>query len=206
MITYILGLPGSGKSYYAVNKIYNNFSDDKNAKKDKNITFRKCYTNINEFKFKRIDNVEKFDYDEFYKIIAHAHTLYKMKETDEKILTFLDQKGYKDTLFVIDEAHNIFDKKDIVLVWWLSYHRHLFHELILITQSLSLIESKYKAFSEFFYVAKPRSLVLNRNYFKYNIFCSSRLTKISKSGDIKVKLNDYTTPRSQDNFFKNLIL
>jgi len=27
MITYLLGLPGSGKSYFAVDRIYNNFSN-----------------------------------------------------------------------------------------------------------------------------------------------------------------------------------
>ncbi len=39
MITFLIGVPGSGKSYYAVDKIYNNFSADYNATKklDKNL-------------------------------------------------------------------------------------------------------------------------------------------------------------------------
>jgi len=189
MLSYYLGLPGSGKTYKAVETIYNNFSDSDNAVRDKKVTFKNCYTNINEFKFDKINNVFKLDFEETYKIISELHTYYKSKEDDEFLLEFLEKHSLKDTLFVIDEAHNFFDVENKVLVWWLSYHRHLHHEIILITQNLSLIHSKYKPFSEFFYQAKPRSLVLFKSYFKYNIYCSSRLSQNSLSGSIKVKSN-----------------
>ena len=189
MITFLLGLPGSGKTYYAVDRIFNNFSKDETAKRDKKVTFKSCYTNINEFKFDKIENVNEFNFDDFYSHLKELHTMYKAKHTDEELVKYLEDLNLKDTLFVIDEAHNFFDKKDVVLVWWLSYHRHLYHELILITQNLSLIESKYKSFSEFFYVAKPQSLTFDKRYFKYNVFCSSRLTKASQSGSIKIKRN-----------------
>jgi zona occludens toxin len=189
MITFLLGLPGSGKSYKAVDYIWNNFSNDEQAKPDKKQNFKNCYTNINEFKFDEIVNVNPLDFEKLYEILKRAHALYKQKKSDKKIVRFLQLCKLKNTLFVIDEAHNFFDKKDLVLVWWLSYHRHLFHEIILITQNLSLIESKYKAFSEFFYVAKPRSLSLFTNEFKYNIFCSQRLSQNSKSGSIKLNQN-----------------
>ena len=189
MITYLLGLPGSGKTYQAVDRIFNNFSNDDEAKKDKKATFKSCYTNINEFNFDKIDNVYRLDFDVIYEHLKELHSMYKSKCSDEELVNHLDELGFKDTLFVIDEAHNHFDKKDIVLVWWLAYHRHLYHELILITQNLSLIESKYKSFSEFFYVAKPQSLILDKRFFKYNVFCSSRLTKASQSGSIKIKRN-----------------
>ena len=187
MITYLLGLPGSGKSYYAVNKIFNNFSSHETAKKDIKVTYKNCYTNINQFKFELVNDVYELDFEKLYNILSRLHKHYKEKKSDKFLLSFLSKVKLKDTLFVIDEAHNFFDKKDLVLVWWLSYHRHLHHEIILITQNLSLIESKYKAFSEFFYVAKPQSLTLFKSFFKYNIFCSSRLSANSKSGDIKVK-------------------
>ena len=187
MITFLLGLPGSGKSYYAVDRIYNNFSIDEKAKKDKKVTFQNCYTNINEFNYDKVENTYRLDFDKFYFILERLHKLYKAKKPDKYLVRFLSKVKLKDTLFVIDEAHNHFDKKDLVLVWWLSYHRHLFHEIILITQNLALIESKYKSFSEFFYVAKPQSLTLFKSHFKYNIYCSSRLSKASHSGATKVK-------------------
>ncbi|WP_455755927.1 zonular occludens toxin domain-containing protein [Sulfurimonas sp.] len=189
MLSYYLGLPGSGKTYKAVETIYNNFSDSDNAIRDKKVTFKNCYTNINEFKFDKIDNVYRLDFDETYSLISELHDHYKAKEDDEFLLEFLEKHNLKDTLFVIDEAHNFFDVENKVLVWWLSYHRHLHHEIILITQNLSLIHSKYKPFSEFFYEAKPRSLVLFKSYFKYNVYCSSRLSQKSLSGSIKVKSN-----------------
>lgn len=189
MITYYLGLPGSGKTYKAVETIYNNFSDSDKAIKDKKATYTNCYTNINEFKFDEVKNVYEFDFDNFYSVLEILHQAYKDKQNDEYLLDILQEHKYKDTLFIIDESHKHFDVEDKILVWWLSYHRHLHHEIILITQSLSLIHLKYKKFSEFFYEAKPRSLVLFNKYFKYNIYCSSRLSEKSKSGSIKVKMN-----------------
>ena len=187
MITFLLGLPGSGKSYYAVDRIYNNFSDDKEAKREKKLDFKNCFTNINEFNYDKVKNTYHLDFELLYKILERLHKLYKAKKSDKYLVKFLRRINLVNTLFVIDEAHNYFDKKDIVLVWWLSYHRHLYHEIILITQNLGLIETKYKAFSEFFYVAKPQSLTLFKSHFKYNIFCSSRLSQNSRSGSIKIK-------------------
>ena len=189
MISYFLGLPGSGKTYKAVEIIFNNFSDSDKAVKDKKATYKNCYTNINEFKFYKVKEVYSFDFDEFYSLLEILHSHYKDKVSDDFLLQVLSEHNYKDTLFIIDECHKYLDVDNKILVWWLSYHRHLNHEIILITQNLSLVHSKYKTFSEFFYVAKPRSLSLFTNYFKYNIYCSSRLSEKSKSGSIKLKLN-----------------
>ena len=192
MITFLLGLPGSGKTAYAVDRIYNNFSEDKEAKKDSKVTFNNCYTNINQFKYDKVENVHPLDFEKLHEILTklHSFTKGKNKKNDKYLLKFCRRLKIKDTLFVIDESHNNFDKKDIVLVWWLSYHRHLHHEIILITQNLSLIESKYKAFSEFFFVAKPTSLRLFTSSFKYNVFTHSRLSKASEIGSKKLKQND----------------
>ncbi|MCX6077027.1 MAG: hypothetical protein NTW78_09125 [Campylobacterales bacterium] len=189
MITFLLGLPGSGKSYYAVDRIFNNFSSDIEAKKDTKVTFQNCYTNINEFNYNKVENVKRLDFDLFYSILVRLHGFAKAKKSDKYMIRFLQLVKLKDTLFVIDEAHNYFDKRNTVLVWWLSYHRHLYHEIILITQNLALIESKYKSFSEFFYKAQSQSLTLDKRYFSYTVFCSSRMNKDSRSGKIKIKRN-----------------
>lgn len=189
MISFLLGRPGSGKTYYAVDRIFNNFSDDKEALRDTKVTFKNCYTNINEFEFDKLENVYRLDFDKLYEILKRLHAHYKAKKTDKYLVKYLTRLKLKDTLFVIDECHNIFDKKDIVLVWWLSYHRHLFHEIILITPNLALVEAKYKTFSEFFYDARPQSLTLDKRYFYYSVYCSSRMSVNSKSGVIKIKRN-----------------
>ena len=190
MITFLLGLPGSGKSYYAVDRIYNNFSEDKEAIKDKKASFKNCYTNINQFKFDKVKNVFNLDLELLYKILVRLHAHYKAKKDDEYLLKYLSRVKLKDSLIVIDEAHNFLDAENKVLVWWLSYHRHLHHEIILITQNHTLISAKYKAFSEFFYVAKPSSLRLFKSHFKYNIYTTSRQTKASHVGNTKIKLKD----------------
>lgn len=189
MITFLTGVPGSGKSYYAVDKIYNNFSPDKEAVRDKNSTFEVCYTNINEFNFDKVRNVYNLDFDDLKIKLIELHKFYKEKKDDDFLVAKCKEYEIYNALFVIDEAHNIFDVKDVVLIWWLSYHRHLFHEIILITQNLSLIESKYKSFSEFFYKAFPQSLTLIKTHFKYNVYCQSRMSLNSKSGSIKIKRN-----------------
>lgn len=189
MITFLIGVPGSGKSYFAVDKIYNNFSADEEAIRDKNSTFEICYTNINEFNFTKVKNVYKLDFDDLKIKLTELHKYYKDKKDDEFLVEKCKEYDIHNALFVIDEAHNFFDVKDVVLIWWLSYHRHLFHEIILITQNLSLIESKYKSFSEFFYKAYPQSLTLIKTHFKYNVYCSSRMSLNSKSGSIKIKRN-----------------
>lgn len=189
MISYFTGVPGSGKSYYAVDKIYNNFSSDKEAIRDKKATYELCYTNINEFQFDKVQNVYFLDFDDLKAKLTQLHKMYKEKCTDEDLIEKCKEYNIYNALFVIDEAHNFFDVKDIVLTWWLSYHRHLYHEIILITQNLALIESKYKSFSEFFYKAFPQSLTLFKTHFKYNVYCSSRMSMPSKSGTIKIKRN-----------------
>lgn len=189
MITFLTGVPGSGKSYYAVDKIFNNFSNDKEAIRDKKATYKICYTNINEFNFDKVENVYKLDFDDLKGKLTELHKLYKQKVSDDELIEKCKEYNILNALFVIDEAHNYFDVKDTVLIWWLSYHRHLFHEIILITQNLSLIESKYKSFSEFFYRAKAQSLTLFKTHFSYNVYCSSRMSQNSKTGTVKVKRN-----------------
>lgn len=181
MIVYLVGVPGSGKTYKAVYTIFNNFSINEKAKKDVKKDFYNCYTNINEFKFDKVQNVNALDFDDLKLKLIQLHRLYKDKVTDELLIEKCKEFEIYKTLFVIDEAHNYFDKNDTVLIWWLSYHRHLYQDIFLITQNLSLIFTKYKSFSEYFYRAKATTVSFNRNTFKYDVYINSRLAMNAKS-------------------------
>lgn len=189
-ITYCVGNPGSGKSYFAVYKIWENFHDFNITKKNYKKKFDNCYTNINQFKFDEFDNVIKFD---FGKIKEHLTTLYNMYEndqTDEELILYCEDNNLFNSYFVLDEIHNIFKSKDDdVLVWWLTYHRHLHHELLFITQDLSLVHNEYKRIAEFFYKAVDSGKRLFSKKFKYIQFSNYRMyqNSIIKGGGISLE-------------------
>lgn len=185
-ISYITGIPGSGKSYFAVYQIYKEFLEKPkkkgflNFKKEKPKTskYQFLYTNINQFKFELKDNFIPFDNIDFnFKL----NTLYQVyKSVDGKDDTLLIEKAKEldlyHVLIVLDEAHNFLnDKEDEVLKWWLTYHRHLYQDIILITQDFSLIATGYKSIAEYFYKAIPAQLRLFKNKFRYQQFSSYKL-------------------------------
>lgn len=186
MIIYFLGLPGSGKTYYSVSTIYNNFTDNKDAKKDLKKDYHYCYTNINQFKFNKCENVYELNFDKLYKQLTVLYDLKKNGANDDELIKKSKEFNLYKTLFVFDECHNYFDAQDKILIWWLTYHRHLYHDIFLITQSLSLVNSKYKPLAEAFYKAKPLSLILGNKYFKYDYYIESRLNKASFVSTIKL--------------------
>jgi len=239
MIVYYLGIPGSGKSYSGVNTIYDNFTNNEDAKKDLKKDYYNCYTNINEFKFDKCHHVYHLDFDELLEKLTILYNLAngieevskksdevidvvveekpkkkrgnvsskyideenknvevkkdskkkkvkKKKATDGELIAKAEELDIYRTLFVIDECHNFFDKQNKILVWWLTYHRHLYHDIILITQNLGLVHAKYKPLAEAFYRAKPNSLTLVSKYFNYTYFTDSRMTKASKVNTKKV--------------------
>jgi len=188
MVIYLLGIPGSGKSYYAVNVIYDNFAKDipKNAKLSLKKDYLVCYTNIDGFNFDLVNNVYPLD---FSKLLSQLEILYFMKmqgKSDEELIEKAKEFNIYKALFVIDEAHNYFNNDNKILVWWLTYHRHLYQDIILITQNLALIHSKYKPLSEMFLKAKPPSLSLSKKYFYYKHFTESRLSQASYVKTIKL--------------------
>ena len=189
MIAYFLGLPGSGKTYYAVNTIYNNFTDNPDAKKDLKKDYYSCFTNINQFNYNKCENVFELDFNLLYKNLSKLFELKKRGLNDDELIEKAKEFNLYKTLFVIDECHDKFDTQDKVLVWWLTYHRHLYHDIFLITQSLSLVHSKYKPLAEAFYKAKPLSLILGNKNFKYDYYIESRLNKASFVNTVSVKKN-----------------
>ena len=187
MISYFTGVPGSGKSYFAVDTIYNNFSVDDKAKKTLKKQYTNCYSNINGLKYDDIKNVNKLDFDLLYKCLERLHRHYKAKKDDAYLIKLSKRYKINNTLFVIDEAHNHFDVQKPVLVWWLTYHRHLYHDIMLITQNLALINAKYKPLAEAFYKAVPKTLSLNPLKFTYKMYTEKSMSKVSEGGKVSLK-------------------
>lgn len=185
MITYLIGNPGSGKTYYAVFMIYQTFLFEpkktfltKFVKPKEKPNYSYCYTNINEFKFELSDKFKKFDFDEFYLSLRNLYALYKTGATDNEVNEKAKELNLYGCVFVLDECHNFFkDKKDEILVWWLTYHRHLYQDIYLITQDLTLVNNEYKRIAEKFYRAVDSSRRLFSKKFRYEVYASFRLYK-----------------------------
>lgn len=190
MLAYYVGLPGSGKTYRAVNYVYDCFIDEKSKDFGK---FERFYTNINEFKFEFFNvtkiQAELLDYDKLIIDLEHLRLMFMQKAPDSQLVEKAKELGLDKALFVIDEAHNYYDTKKDVLLWWLTYHRHLHQDIILITQNLSLIYRQYLKIGEFFYRAVPSSLRLRSGVFTYHQFVDYKLTKTSHTDTIKLKFN-----------------
>jgi len=210
-ITYITGIPRSGKSYYAMYLLYKQFIEPKKtpSKFDKLLsnlipakTISKswdiAYTNINQFDFSKSDKIKPYVYNE---IQAKLNILYGLKfpspdkngkippEADDAILKLNAKNlGIYNCLFVIDEAQNFFSSDNAVTTWWMTYHGHLHQDIILITQNLDLIEKSYFKLAEFYYKAVPPSSRFFSNKFRYIQYNSYKLFKGDRIGDFHVPM------------------
>jgi zona occludens toxin len=135
------------------------------------------------------DIANPLDFDTLLSQMEEIRQLYLSKGTDKQLLELADEFKLSNTLFIIDEAQNYFSDKNDTLSWWLSYHRHLHQDIILITQNLSLIYRKFLTFGEFFYKAVPSSLRLRGNIFTYHQYINYHLYKSSYTDTIKVKFS-----------------
>lgn len=200
MITYIVGNPGSGKSYFAVYKLWYMFIyKPKPAKGFLSKIFKPklpenkylyAYTNINEFKLELDDRLLKFDFDEIYSNLSKLYNAYKIeKKTDKELIELAKEMKLYKVLFVVDEIHNYFKaKEDPVLVWWVTYHRHLYQDLLFITQDLSLVNNEYKRVAEKFYRAIDSSKRLFSKRFKYAYFTSYKMYQSDRVNNFNINL------------------
>ncbi|MBV5279307.1 MAG: hypothetical protein J0647_09835, partial [Campylobacteraceae bacterium] len=147
-VNFLTGVPGAGKTYYAVSEISKELS-----KKS-----RPIFTNIN-LKIPYDDYLQPLDVSDFYDFLSKELAFFQQykdeqsqkrkddPEYDEadnydealKASGILDKYG--NAYVVWDECHNDLDKLDPVYIRWLSYHRHFEGmDVLLSTQSLDLIE------------------------------------------------------------------
>lgn len=209
-IKYYTGVPRSGKTYKAMVLLYYTFVKPKNKMyfkiKDyvlnedekiislykflflkiyiiQEVKFDNAYTNINQFNFEISDKIFKLDFTDLYNKLKILHNLYLLKKTDYELIEKAKELNINRTLFVMDECHNFLRaKEDAVLVWWFTYHAHLHHELILITQDLSLVNTEYKRVAEYFYRAIPSRFRMSKNTFKYIQYSTAGMYEKDKIG------------------------
>lgn len=185
MIEFYTGVPGAGKTVKAVSYILNNFS--LNAKKEQRYTA--FYTNINSFDFSKVRGGNPLTYSS---IFSHISFLFSIKDADDSFLIdYCKDHNIYNVLFVIDEAHVFFPngKKDEqeVIRWWFSYHRHLHHDILVITQNLSLLDRKILNFGEFFYKATQPSMRFFNNFFSYKKFINFKMYRTHLVDTITLK-------------------
>ncbi|MBZ7985670.1 hypothetical protein AVANS14531_04895 [Campylobacter sp. Cr9] len=190
-ISFVTGIPGSGKTYYAVHHLYKSFiepikneskKEDKKGlfsflfgAKEETRTYDYCYTNINEFNFSICDKIKLYEHDIIYEKLKNLYSLYLNKADDKTLIEKAKELKIFNSLFIIDECHNFYDKEDEILIWFFTYHRHLYIDIYMITQDLALVETKYKTIAEFFFQALPNSKKINTRKFKYRQFLSYKM-------------------------------
>jgi zona occludens toxin len=186
MITLVTGFPGSGKTYRSVKNIYDIINSTSDIKYDF------IYTNINGFKFDTNSKLKRFNEDDFYIFLTNLYNLYNKHkiedDVDRYLIEYCTQHNYYNCYFVFDECHNFFSLKDDIKIFWLTYHRHLFHEIDLITQNKTLINIKYRGVIEIFINAQPISKkVFNKTlvYKKYSSF-TMRQSELFDKETIKI--------------------
>jgi zona occludens toxin len=182
MAVLITGLQGSGKSYYAMYKMF--YDQDK---------FHKIFTNLDGLK--QTDKIVSLNFKNFTdEILTECHNLVvtqskAYKEVIEYLqkIFILPMNVSKENriLLVIDEAQNYFNKKNPILAWFITQHRHLYIELFLITQKYTLLHSDYHLFN-----------------LAYNAF--PPVKQFSKKS---IAYNEYAgLPLNDDNFVRKLTL
>lgn len=192
MFSLLTGTPGAGKTLFAIDNFIKIANDE--ADEFKNIEY--VYTNISGFKFDRFkDNKVKFDklvFDSFYVHLKVLYSLFIQNENkdnlDEILQNYCKEHNILNAYFVIDECHNYFDNQDKVKNWWFTYHRHLNHEILLITQNKSLINPQYRNIPEIFIKAQPRSKAISKNVLRYFNYTEYRMTQ--KFSTTEITIND----------------
>jgi hypothetical protein len=160
-IRLVTGVPGSGKTYLAVDHLVKNyFNYDKNideyVKKDNKI---QIITNIEGFL------LDHLNIDQILKDAQIPFEIFFSKDYQEKI-----HKKYPQIIYIIDECqqyfHRKFYNKDVS--YYFEYHRHFGDDIYLITQDKRKLSLDIGILAEFEIRAVKRSFSL-MGEFKYNV-------------------------------------
>ncbi|WP_324170991.1 zonular occludens toxin domain-containing protein [Sulfurimonas sp.] len=201
MIDYFFGKPRTGKTYRAVDILYNDYVKDENASPK----FTNIITNIGGFKFKEINQLfrDRGSKSVAYKLVwrdlyTHLSKLYEMAlddKSDEELNRYAYSHKINDALIILDEASLFMKRYDDVVSWWLAYHGHFKMRIIIIAQSPKQINAEYLVHAEIYYEAQPQSKQLASNKLRYihysepyfvkdNKFSSNTITSNQKIFDL----------------------
>jgi zona occludens toxin len=203
MIYLITGVPGSGKTYFAVHFIYDQLTS-------KNPKYQKIYTNIN-LDFEKCNKIKK-DFvkplvlDDLLKRIEQDYLLSEKFKNNElfgedtgELITDYDAyvrgklklfEEYEHSLIILDECHLYFTEQvDSKMLRFLSYHRHFDIDMYLITQNKSLINRKYLPFVENMYIGVNPSKRLFSKVFSYKLYASYKEYKSNLVTTVKLKFD-----------------
>lgn len=194
MLTLLTGKPGSGKTVYAVNLLLKiNKGSVSSFKHIENI-----YNNISGFDFDKFQdtnvNFYKLEFKQLHLHIKLLHNIYTQNESkenlDDLLIEYCKEHKIFNSYFIIDECHNFFDSQDKDLMWWLTYHRHLHHEILFLTQNKTLINMKYRSIPEVFLDAQPRSKSIGKNTMRYFHYTDFAMSKKNKYDTTSITVND----------------
>lgn len=189
MVSIITGVPGSGKSFKAVNDIVSQLV---NPKSD----FQYLYTNIAGFDFdlmrsklkKNRLNQKCFELKNSI-LNKHISAMYEIyideSKTEEDLIEYSKKHHLYKSYIVFDEAHNFFGIPSTEKIWFLTYHRHIYLEIVLITQNIALIHRLYLKVIEVYFDAHRRSNAIT-NAFKYSFYTSDKFEKENRLDIIKI--------------------
>ena len=176
MLKIIQGVPGSGKSYYAVHYITKYFciyDDVYGYILDKDVVI---ITNLDDFK---LNHLKLDDCINKYKDFFTVSNFEKLKSSYRN----------KHIILVIDEAQRYFplNYNDKEALFFFQYHRHLGIDILLITQSINSISKLLLPLCESIISATPRSTKIF-NLFRYHEYLYFR-GKLEKVHTFSIKTN-----------------
>lgn len=186
MINYIIGLPRSGKSYFAVREIVTDFVGEGiiGGKSKTDIKYKYLYTNIDGLKIDEInsyfdnEDIDRHVYAlDWQKLRGHIDILYTMalfNKPDTELISYCRDRNLHNAWFVFDESYKYFGiKKDEVLLWFLGYHGHLGMRITMITQNKKKQSDAYLTDSEDFLYVVPRSKSMTSSSLEYRRYGSA---------------------------------
>ena len=183
MADIILGTQGSGKTLFSVKKIVDDV--------DK---YDSIFTNISDFKYDKNPKYRELVPSRFFEdVVSVLYQKYKVdnniSDIKQKELFFemMDVKyNIGRILIVIDEAHNFLGKKNDVVQWFSTYHRHLNVDYFLITQLLTSIQLDNRIFNNI-YQAYPVSRQFFPNSLRYKHYFALPLTEANFNKSFSIR-------------------
>lgn len=149
MITALVGTPGSGKSYDAVQIIIDNLKKGRIVYTNiEGMEDRKCYEAL-----KVVAGLDDYEMSERFHCLTNAQVMEFWKHIKNK------------SMVVIDECHKNFNARNWQSVannectLWASTHRHSGHDVLLITQSIEKMDKQLRDLIEWTYLYKKNNFM-----------------------------------------------